>query len=165
MIQRYWGERPLLPPHRADQHELRPPRGPRPGRRGGPGGPLRPPPAEPPAPSRPAWPRWASAYVTAEGHQLPQLNCVRIPDGVDDLAVRKRLLTDWGIEIGGGLGSFKGKAWRIGLMGHGSRRSNVTLVLAALETCLRDLGTQLEPGASLAAAGEVYGRARAVAVV
>ena len=84
-------------------------------------------------------------YVTAEGHQLPQLNCVRIPDGIDDMAVRKRLLTEWGIEIGGGLGSFKGKAWRIGLMGHGSRPVHVTLFLAALETCLRDLGYKLPP--------------------
>lgn len=97
--------------------------------------------------------------VTAEGHQLPQLTCVRIPDGIDDLTVRKRLLGEWGIEIGGGLGSLKGNAWRIGLMGHGSRRSNVTLVLAALETCLRDLGHRLKPGAALAAASDVYGRA------
>jgi alanine-glyoxylate transaminase/serine-glyoxylate transaminase/serine-pyruvate transaminase len=95
--------------------------------------------------------------ATVEGHRLPQLTCVKIPDGIDDLVVRKRLLSDWGIEIGGGLGPFKGKAWRIGLMGHGSRQSSVTLVLAALETCLRDLGFQLEPGAGLAAAGGVYG--------
>jgi alanine-glyoxylate transaminase/serine-glyoxylate transaminase/serine-pyruvate transaminase len=99
-------------------------------------------------------------YVTAEGCGLPQLNCIRIPDGVDDLAVRKRLLTEWGIEIGGGLGSLKGKAWRIGLMGHGSRQANVTLVLAALETCLRDLGVRLEPGAALEAASMVYSQAR-----
>jgi alanine-glyoxylate transaminase/serine-glyoxylate transaminase/serine-pyruvate transaminase len=94
--------------------------------------------------------------ATVEGHQLPQLTCARIPEGVDDLAVRKRLLGDWGIEIGGGLGSLKGKAWRIGLMGHGSRQANVTLLLAALETCLRDLGHTFEPGASLAAAAAVY---------
>ncbi len=103
--------------------------------------------------------------VTVEGHQLPQLTCVRIPDGIDDLAVRKRLLNDWGIEIGGGLGSLKGKAWRIGLMGHGSRRSSVTLVLAALETCVRDLGHSLEPGAALAAASEVYAREQQPAAV
>lgn len=96
--------------------------------------------------------------VTVEGHQLPQLTCARIPDGIDDLTVRKRLLKDWGIEIGGGLGSLKGKAWRIGLMGHGSRRSSVTLVLAALETCLRDLGHSFKPGAALEAAGAVYGK-------
>ncbi len=95
-------------------------------------------------------------YVTAEGHQLPQLNCVRIPEGVDDLAVRKRLLADWGIEIGGGLGPLKGRAWRIGLMGHGSRRSHVLLVLAALETCLRDLGQEVDPGAAPAAASRSY---------
>ena len=96
------------------------------------------------------------SYVTAEGHQLPQLNCVRIPEGIDDLAVRKRLLADWGIEIGGGLGPLKGRAWRIGLMGVGSRRSYVTLVLAALETCLRDLGHKAEPGAALDAASKAY---------
>ena len=103
--------------------------------------------------------------VTAEGHQLPQLTCVRIPEGVDDLVVRKRLLKDWGIEIGGGLGSLKGLAWRIGLMGQGSRRSSVTSVLAALETCLRELGVNIEPGAALAAASEVYQRETAAAVV
>jgi alanine-glyoxylate transaminase/serine-glyoxylate transaminase/serine-pyruvate transaminase len=103
--------------------------------------------------------------VTAEGHQLPQLTCARIPDGIDDLTVRRRLLKEWGIEIGGGLGELKGRAWRIGLMGHGSRRSNVTLVLSALETCLRDLGHPLEPGAALAAASEVYSRPGREAVV
>ncbi len=59
----------------------------------------------------------------AEGHQLPMLNAVQIPDGVDDAAVRTRLLERFGIEIGGGLGAFKGKVWRIGLMGYGSRRT------------------------------------------
>ena len=103
--------------------------------------------------------------VTVEGHQLPQLTCVRIPEGVDDLTVRKRLLKDWGIEIGGGLGSLKGIAWRIGLMGQGSRRSSVTSVLAALETCLRELGVNIEPGAALAAASEVYQRETATAAV
>ena len=98
------------------------------------------------------------SYATVEGHQLPQLSCVRIPDGIDDLVVRKRLLADWGIEIGGGLGALKGKAWRIGLMGYGSRRQNVTIVLAALETSLRDLGVTLDPGAALAAASKVYSR-------
>jgi len=71
-------------------------------------------------------------YVSQEGHHLPMLNAVRIPEGVDDLSVRKRLLSDYGIEIGGGLGAFKGKAWRIGLMGHASSRRNVALLLAAL---------------------------------
>jgi alanine-glyoxylate transaminase / serine-glyoxylate transaminase / serine-pyruvate transaminase len=95
--------------------------------------------------------------ATDPDHCLPQLTCVRIPDGVDDLTVRRRLLSDWGIEIGGGLGPFKGKAWRIGLMGHSSRQTNVTLVLSALEICLHDLGHSVEPGAAAQAAAEVYG--------
>src|SRR5262249_20260383 len=76
------------------------------------------------------------AYVAAEGHQLPQLNVVRIPEGADDGAVRKRLLDEFGIEVGGGLGEFKGRAWRIGLMGHNSRPAVVLQFLAALEQCL-----------------------------
>jgi alanine-glyoxylate transaminase / serine-glyoxylate transaminase / serine-pyruvate transaminase len=102
------------------------------------------------------------SLATAEGHRLPQLTCVKIPDGIDDLPVRKRLLKDWGIEIGGGLGPFKGKAWRIGLMGHSSRRENVTLVLSALETCLRDLGHPVPTGTAVSAAAEVYGEPSAV---
>jgi alanine-glyoxylate transaminase / serine-glyoxylate transaminase / serine-pyruvate transaminase len=103
--------------------------------------------------------------LTVEGHQLPQLNCVRIPEGVDDLVVRKRLLDDFGIEVGGGLGAMKGKAWRIGLMGYGSRASNVMLVLGALGICLRDLGRKTDPGHALAAASDVLRQSeRSVAV-
>src|SRR5262249_16685704 len=75
-------------------------------------------------------------YAAAEGHQLSQLNAVRIPAGADDLTTRKRLLSEFGVEIGGGLGDFKGKVWRVGLMGHASRPHNVLLFLAALEPCL-----------------------------
>jgi alanine-glyoxylate transaminase/serine-glyoxylate transaminase/serine-pyruvate transaminase len=67
---------------------------------------------------------------------LAPLNAVAVPAGVDDAQVRARLLADYGIEIGGGLGPFKGKAWRIGLMGASSSRRNVTLFLAALQTIL-----------------------------
>ena len=91
-------------------------------------------------------------FAAAEGHQLPTLNAVRIPAGVDDLATRKRLLTDFGIEIGGGLGDFKGKVWRIGLMGHASRANNVLLFLGALEECLLAQGVKVSPGAGTAAA-------------
>lgn len=86
-------------------------------------------------------------------YSLPNLNCVRVPEGVDDALVRRRLLGEFGIEIGAGLGPFKGIAWRIGLMGHACTRRNVTLVLGALETILRDNGAAIEPGAALAAAG------------
>lgn len=95
-------------------------------------------------------------YATAEGCQLPMLNAVRIPFGADDGTTRRRLLTEFGIEIGGGLGDFKGKAWRIGLMGHSSRPNNVLLVLAALEQCLAGQGVKITPGAGVAAAERAY---------
>jgi len=96
------------------------------------------------------------SYAAAEGHQLPMLNAVRIPTGIDDLATRKRLLSEFGIEIGGGLGDFKGKVWRIGLMGFSSRANNVLLFLAALEQCLQMQGGKVPPGAGVAAANSVY---------
>lgn len=68
---------------------------------------------------------------------LHTLNCVRIPAGAADAAIRRRLLDDYGIEIGSGLGPMAGKAWRIGLMGHGATVRNVDLVLMALRECLR----------------------------
>jgi alanine-glyoxylate transaminase/serine-glyoxylate transaminase/serine-pyruvate transaminase len=85
---------------------------------------------------------------------LPNLNCIRIPEGIDDAACRKRLLQEYGIEIGAGLGPFKGKAWRIGLMGHACAQRNVVLVLSALETILREAGHSIEPGAAVAAASQ-----------
>ena len=70
-------------------------------------------------------------------HSLHSLNCVHIPSGAEDAVVRRRLLEEYGIEIGGGLGVMAGKAWRIGLMGHGATIRNVDLVLAALREVLR----------------------------
>ncbi len=72
----------------------------------------------------------------AKGHRLPQLTTVRVPDGVDDAAVRRRLLADNDIEIGGGVGAYAGKVWRIGCMGHTARPRNVTLLLAAMSEIL-----------------------------
>jgi alanine-glyoxylate transaminase / serine-glyoxylate transaminase / serine-pyruvate transaminase len=95
-------------------------------------------------------------YSAQEGHQLPMLNAVKVPDGVDDAAVRRGLLERFGIEIGGGLGAFKGKVWRIGLMGYGARANNVLLVLAALEQLLAEQGCKLAHGAAIAAANEYY---------
>src|SRR6516164_8966941 len=95
-------------------------------------------------------------YTAVEGHQLPQLNAVRIPDGVNDGAVRKQLLNEFGIEIGGGLGEFKGKVWRIGLLGHNSRPNSVLLFLGALEQCLMKQGVKIIPGTGVAAANRVY---------
>ena len=70
-------------------------------------------------------------------HSLHTLNCVHIPSGAEDALVRRRLLEEYGIEIGGGLGPMAGKAWRIGLMGHGATVRNVDLVLTALREVLR----------------------------
>ncbi len=95
-------------------------------------------------------------YAAQEGRQLPMLNAVQVPAGVDEARVRSDLLNRFGIEIGGGLGAFKGKAWRIGLMGYGARPANVYLVLAALEQLLAEQGLAFERGASVAAAAGVY---------
>jgi alanine-glyoxylate transaminase/serine-glyoxylate transaminase/serine-pyruvate transaminase len=90
------------------------------------------------------------------GYQAPMLNSVKIPEGVDDAGVRKYLLTNYGLEIGGGLGPIKGRIWRIGLMGHSCTRENVMLVLASLEEALADQGFHVERGAGVAAAREAY---------
>jgi alanine-glyoxylate transaminase/serine-glyoxylate transaminase/serine-pyruvate transaminase len=62
---------------------------------------------------------------------------VLIPEEVDDVAARRRLLEEYGIDIAGALGSLKGKCWRVGLMGHSCRRENVLTLLAALERIVR----------------------------
>jgi alanine-glyoxylate transaminase/serine-glyoxylate transaminase/serine-pyruvate transaminase len=69
--------------------------------------------------------------------RLPSLTTVRVPDGVDAAAVTRRLLTEYNIEIAGGLGELAGKVWRVGLMGFNSRRENVTALLGALDEVLQ----------------------------
>jgi alanine-glyoxylate transaminase/serine-glyoxylate transaminase/serine-pyruvate transaminase len=69
-------------------------------------------------------------------NSLYTLNCVLVPDGIDEAAIRRRLLDQYDIEIGGGLGVFAGKAWRIGLMGHSATRRNVGTLMSALSDCL-----------------------------
>jgi alanine-glyoxylate transaminase/serine-glyoxylate transaminase/serine-pyruvate transaminase len=64
--------------------------------------------------------------------RLPSLTTVRVPEGVDAGQVSRRLLTDYNIEIAGGLGDLAGKVWRVGLMGYNSRRENVAVLLKAL---------------------------------
>lgn len=76
-------------------------------------------------------------FVVKVDARLPQLNTVYVPEGVDEAKVRSHLLEQYNLEIGGGLGEFSGKAWRIGLMGYGARRENVSLCLKALEESLR----------------------------
>ncbi len=77
-----------------------------------------------------------SCHVEQE-FRLPTLTTVKIPDGVDGKAIAKRLLTEYNIEIAGGLGELGGKVWRIGLMGYNSRPENVLLLLNALEKVLK----------------------------
>jgi alanine-glyoxylate transaminase/serine-glyoxylate transaminase/serine-pyruvate transaminase len=96
------------------------------------------------------------SYAAAEGRQLPMLNAVLVPAGIDEARVRRELLARFGIEIGGGLGAFKGKAWRIGLMGYGARPANVYLLLAVLEQLLAEQSHAFERGASIAAASAIY---------
>ena len=90
--------------------------------------------------------------LVPESERLPMLNAICVPDGVDDIKIRKTLLNEFGIEIGGGLGLFAGKIWRVGLMGHSSRPRNVLLFLSALETILKAENTTVQPGAVNAAA-------------
>lgn len=95
-------------------------------------------------------------YAVPATHCLPMLNAIQIPDGINDVAVRSQLLNEFGIEIGGGLGSMKGKVWRIGLMGETSSQRNVLLCLAGLEKCLLDQGLKVTPGAGVAGAIAAY---------
>lgn len=88
-------------------------------------------------------------------YRLPELNAVYIPEGIDDVTIRKALLNEYGIEIGGGLGKFKGKAWRIGLMGYSCSKANVILFLSALENILHTWGYKISEHGALAA-NEIY---------
>jgi len=74
--------------------------------------------------------------VPAEGFRLPQLACVRLPEGFEDLPNRRRLLDEHGIEVGGGLGQFAGKVWRVGVMGESCNRDYVMSLLRAIDGLL-----------------------------
>ncbi len=90
--------------------------------------------------------------IAPEGYRAYSLTTVRIPEGVDDAALRRTLLEDWSIEIGGGLGPLRGKAWRVGLMGYNSTAKSVLTFLAALESALVQQGLEIAQGAGAAAA-------------
>jgi len=96
------------------------------------------------------------SYLADPEHQLPMLNAVTVPEGVDEAAVRRRLVEEFSIEIGAGLGEFKGRAWRIGLMGESATRRHVEALLSALERILWEHNALESRGAALAAAAEVY---------
>jgi alanine-glyoxylate transaminase/serine-glyoxylate transaminase/serine-pyruvate transaminase len=92
-----------------------------------------------------------------ETYRLLTLNTVCVPDGISEANVRAKLLNQFSIEIGGGLGNLKGKIWRIGLMGYSSSGENVLKLLAALEQTLIGEGFSLSPGAGAKEAKKVLG--------
>lgn len=94
--------------------------------------------------------------VAQEGYRLPELSTVAAPDGIDEAQVRAALLKDYNIEIAAGLGPFRGKVWRVGLMGESCKRENVTLLLGALEQILTAMGAEVARGRALEAAAAAY---------
>lgn len=93
--------------------------------------------------------------LVPEPHCTYQLTSVQIPDGIDDAAIRNVLLREYNMEIGGGLGVFKGNVWRIGLMGESSKSSNVLLLLSILEKELPKAGFEVAVGSGVAAASKI----------
>lgn len=94
--------------------------------------------------------------LPSKGHRLPMLNCVTLPDRVDDTLVRIQLLRDYGIEIGGGLGPLRGRVWRIGLMGESCQQAHVLTLLNALEGIFAQHDWLEQPGRAVQAAVETY---------
>lgn len=94
--------------------------------------------------------------LTQPGYELSVLTAIHLQEGIDELAIRKALLDEYSIEIGGGFGALQGRLIRIGLMGYNSCRKNVDTILAALEHILPRCGLTPPAGAALAAADAVY---------
>jgi alanine-glyoxylate transaminase / serine-glyoxylate transaminase / serine-pyruvate transaminase len=95
-------------------------------------------------------------FVVPEDERLPQLNAVTIPEGVVDGEVRSKLLQDYNLEIGAGLGDLAGKVWRIGLMGYACNKTNVLFCLGALDAVLGNMTGNINKGAAVAAAMAYY---------
>ena len=95
-------------------------------------------------------------FVVAEADRLPQLNAVTIPEGADDAAVRAKLLNDFNLEIGAGLGALAGKVWRIGLMGSSCTMANVELCLKSMDSVLSEMGAKIHAGVAVDAAQAAY---------
>jgi alanine-glyoxylate transaminase/serine-glyoxylate transaminase/serine-pyruvate transaminase len=95
-------------------------------------------------------------YLVEEPYRLPQMNAVSVAQGIDEKEVRRRLLLDYNLEIGAGLGDLAGKIWRFGLMGYSCKMENVMLSLCALETVFTDMGAKVKFGQAEAAAYHAY---------
>ena len=91
------------------------------------------------------------SFIVNEKDRLPQLNAVSIPDGVDEAKVRQRLLADFDLEIGAGLGTLAGKVWRIGLMGYASNVKNIMYCLGTLDSVLTDMKAPINSGEAVKA--------------
>ncbi len=94
--------------------------------------------------------------IAPPAQRMWTVTCVRTPAGLDEAKVRRRLLDEFNIEIAGGFGELKGRAWRIGLMGASCTETNVLLFLGSLEKILPEEGLKLSPGAGVAAAAQSY---------
>ena len=94
-----------------------------------------------------------------EGARTPTLNTISLYDGLDDGAIRKSLLNDFNIEIGGGLGPLAGKIWRVGMMGHGATQANVVYFLSALEVIFKKMGYNEKVGDGVSACAAVFSEA------
>lgn len=95
-------------------------------------------------------------FVVKEQYRLPQMSAIYIPKGANDAEVRQRLLADFSLEIGAGLGPLAGKVWRFGLMGYSCKAENVMLSLSALGSVLSDMGLPVSVGYAEAAAHQAY---------
>ncbi|MDE2260382.1 MAG: alanine--glyoxylate aminotransferase family protein [Betaproteobacteria bacterium] len=102
-------------------------------------------------------------YLVKEEYRLPQLNAVKVPEGIDEAQVRKALLEEFNLEIGAGLGPLAGKIWRFGLMGYSAKSENVMLCLSALGSVLIDMGYPIKLGYAEAAAHQSYAEQHAKA--
>ena len=92
------------------------------------------------------------SLLVKESARLPQLNAVIVPPGVDEAILRSRLLNEYNLEIGAGLGTLAGKIMRIGLMGYGANMKNVMYCLEALEAVLADMRAPIQTGMAMNAA-------------
>lgn len=99
-------------------------------------------------------------FVVRKDARLPQLNSITVPAGIKESDVRARLLNDYNLEIGAGLGALAGKVWRIGLMGESACKTNVLLCLGALDAVLTAMGAPINAGKAVAAAQAVYQQVR-----
>jgi len=95
-------------------------------------------------------------YLVEEPYRLPQMNAVYVRAGLDEKEVRRRLLAEFNLEIGAGLGDLSGKIWRFGIMGYSCKMENVMLALCALEAVFADMGADIEQGKAESAAYHAY---------